>query len=72
MENLNGIAELLAESLKRQDQMVSQQQEMVEQLNKLNIQTAANTRAIVTMAEKIDVVIDHEHRITKLESLFLK
>jgi len=85
MENSGRIAELLAESLKLQDKMLSEQKEtnkrlytleeksdkVEEQLVRLNLQTSENTRAIMKLAERIEQIVDHEKRIAKLESIVL-
>jgi hypothetical protein len=36
---------------------------------KLNLQTAENTRAIFKLSDRIEQVVDHEKRISKLENM---
>jgi uncharacterized coiled-coil protein SlyX len=42
------------------------------QLVKLNLQTVENTRAIFTLAEKVDQIADLHNRVTKLEKVVYK
>jgi archaellum component FlaC len=39
---------------------------------KLNLQTSENSRAILKLADRIEQIVDHEKRISKLESMVLK
>jgi hypothetical protein len=39
---------------------------------KLNLQTVENTRAIFKLADRVEVVFEHEKRIIKLESTVYK
>jgi hypothetical protein len=39
---------------------------------KLNLQTAENTRAILKLSDRIEQVVDHEKRISKLEKIVYK
>jgi hypothetical protein len=61
MKNESRIVELLTEMVQKQDQMA-------DQLVKLNLQTAENTRSIF----KLEQIVDHEKRISKLEGIVLK
>jgi septal ring factor EnvC (AmiA/AmiB activator) len=42
------------------------------QIAKLNLQTAENTRAILTLADKIEKINDLENRVRKIEGIVLK
>jgi DNA repair exonuclease SbcCD ATPase subunit len=86
MENEGRIVELLAESLKRQDNIIEQLKEsnqklyvlesksdrVEEQLIKLNLQTAENTRALIKLSENIDQISDLNNRVSKLEKAVFK
>ncbi|MBT1699874.1 hypothetical protein KK083_23505 [Fulvivirgaceae bacterium PWU4] len=39
---------------------------------KLNLQTSENTRAIFKLSDKVELLVDHEKRISKLENIVLK
>lgn len=70
----------------RQDQMVAKQDEtnrmlenvekrlggVEDEIQKLNLQTASNTRAVMQLASDLVVVFDHEKRIDKLEGTVYK
>jgi hypothetical protein len=86
MENQSRIEELLSDALKKYDQMLEKHDvtnfrlENIEnrlgslesEMFKLNVQTAENTRAIFKLAERVEVVFEHEKRIIKLESTVYK
>lgn len=58
------------------DERVSKVEEQMVYLNnqvvKLNLQTAENTRAILTLADRIEKIADLENRVRKLEGIILK
>ena len=76
MENQSRIEELLSDALRKYDQMLEKHDvtnarlEKIEnglgsvetEMFKLNIQSVENTRAIFKLAEKIEVVFEHEKR----------
>jgi len=86
MENENRIAELLAEPLIRLDQMIGEQKitnnslENVNkrlghgegELQKLNLQTVENTRAIFKLADKVDQITELDKRVKELEKIVFK
>jgi len=86
MENENRIAELLAEALIRLDQMVGEQKitnDSLENVNnrlghvegelqKLNLQTVENTRAIFKLADKVDQIAELDKRVKELEKIVFK
>lgn len=86
MENENRIIELLAESLIKFDQMILEQKStndrlnqtnerlshVEESLNKLNLQTAENTRAIFKLADKVDQIAELDKRVKELEKVVFK
>jgi predicted nuclease with TOPRIM domain len=86
MENQSRILELVAEALKRLDQMVGEQKETNQRLegtnqrlerveseiSRLTLQTAENSGAIMKLADKLEVVFQHEKRILVLEGIILK
>ena len=39
---------------------------------KLTLQTSENTRAIFKLSDKVELLVDHEKRISKLENIVLK
>jgi Na+/phosphate symporter len=83
MENEGRIAELLAESLKRQDTMIGELREVKDELRevkdemrgvkteimKLNLQTSENSRAIMKIANRIETIADLESRVSALEKI---
>lgn len=86
MENEGRIAELLAESLLRFDKLVVGQEKtnsrldetndrlskVERELNKLNIQTVENTRAIFKLADKVDNIAELDKRVKELEKVVYK
>jgi hypothetical protein len=79
MENENRIAELLAEALIRLDKMIIGQQEsnlrlehVERELNKLNVQTVENTRAIFKLADKVEQIAELDKRVKELEKVVFK
>ena len=79
MKNENRIVELLAEMVHKQDEMVKNQSNTNERLErletqmiKLNVQTSENTRAVIKLADKIEDFGEHEKRIQKLEKVVFK
>lgn len=86
MENEGRIAELLAEALLRLDKLVVSHDKTNDQLdetnnrlakverelNKLNVQTVENTRAIFKLADKIDNIAELDKRVKKLEKVVYK
>lgn len=69
------LVELMAEMLIKQDQMISELRDIKgdirnikEDINKLNIISAENTRAIIKLADKMEVFANLEPRVRKLES----
>ena len=86
MENENRIIELLAESLIKFDQMILEQKStnerlnqtnerlshVEESLNKLNLQTAENTRVIFKLADKVDQIAELDKRVKELEKVVFK
>lgn len=79
MQNEGRILGILSESLKTQDKMLQQiisgnerLSKVEEELVKLNLQTNENTRAIIKLADRLEVLVDHEKRIAKLEAVVLK
>ena len=74
MKNEDKIVELLAEMVKGQDLTNHELKDLGKRMTALekamaknNIQIAENSRAILTLADKIEVVVDHEKRLGKLE-----
>ncbi|MFM9836781.1 MAG: hypothetical protein ACKVOQ_00880 [Cyclobacteriaceae bacterium] len=72
MENESRIVELLAETLIKQDQMISELAGVRSEVIKLNLQTAENTRAIIKLANEFEKVISLNDRVTKLEHTVYK
>jgi hypothetical protein len=86
MENQSRIEELLSDALKKYDQMLekhdvtnarlenieNQLGSLESEMFKLNIQTVENTRAIFKLADRVEVVFEHEKRIIKLEGAVYK
>lgn len=100
MENQGRILELVAEALRRLDQMVAKQDEtnknleatnqrldgtnhrleetnhrlsrVESEISRLSLQTAENSRAIMKLADKLEIVFQHEKRILLLEGMILK
>jgi hypothetical protein len=86
MENEGRIVELLADSSKRKDNIIEQLKEsnqklyvlesksdrVEEQLIKLNLQTAENTRALIKLSENINQISDLNTRVSKLEKAVFK
>lgn len=86
MKNESRIVELLAEMVKNQDltnqkidhltqEMRGVKEEvhgMKEEIFKLNLNTSENTRAIISMADRIEGLGDHEGRIKALEKEVFK
>jgi len=86
MENENRIAGLLAEALIRLDQMVGEQKitnDSLENVNnrlghvegelqKLNLQTVENTRAIFKLADKVDQIAELDKRVKELDKIVFK
>ncbi len=79
MKNEERIIELLVEMVKGQD-LTNQKLETLDnrvgklekQMSKNSAQIAENTRAILKLANQIELVIDHEKRIGKLERSVFK
>lgn len=86
MKNEGKILELLADMALKQDLMVDELRIVKEDLSnvkseigklnseviKLNLQTSENTRAIFKLSDKVELLVDHEKRISKLENIVLK
>ena len=86
MHNEERIVELLAESLMKfdrlldkQDAMVIEQKETNKRLenvetgvNKLNVQTSENTRAILKLANEFEQVLKLNERVARLEQAVYK
>lgn len=72
MKGEERIIELLSEMVQKQDQQTQEMIEMKKGIEKLNLQTAENTRAIIKLADKLEEFADHEKRISKLESAVFK
>lgn len=79
MENEQRIVELLAETLIKFDQMIVEQRQtnnrlekLEEGMNKLNLQTSENTRAIFKLANEIENIAHLHERVTKLEKTVYK
>ncbi len=79
MENEQRIVELLAETLIKFDRMIDEQkqtnnrlQKLEEGMNKLNLQTTENTRAIIKLANEVENIAHLHERVTKLEKAVYK
>jgi len=79
MENEGRIAELLPEALLKLDTMIVGQQEsnqrlehVERELNKLNLQTVENTRAIFKLADRVDNIAELDKGLKELEKVVYK
>ena len=57
----------LDHTIERLDRLENRTEKIEGQLITLNMQTVANTRAIFTLAEKVEAIADLHVRVTKLE-----
>ena len=73
------LVELMAEMLIKQDEMVmelrnvkNEVSEVKEEITKLNLVSAENSRAILKLANQMEHFLDLEPRVKKLESAVFK
>ncbi|MEQ9229715.1 MAG: hypothetical protein RIF46_03475 [Cyclobacteriaceae bacterium] len=72
MKNEDKIVELLADMVHGQDAISKRLAKLEKQMAKNNAQIAENSRAVISLADRIEMVVDHEKRLGKLERVVFK
>jgi hypothetical protein len=72
MANDDRLVEIMAEMLIKQDVIVEELKGVKSEIVKLNLQSAENTRAILTLADKVEHIADLQNRVSKLEKAVFK